>query len=120
MKSVIALDSGFFADATFGYSRSELAELHSPALFMDGGPSDIAYANGQANCDLATVPAVLARQPQAGHAGFITGAQTTAGMTVVVQFLDMTLNGNTTARAYILGPGGLAAVAPSTVSHKNF
>lgn len=120
VKSVVALDSGFFADGSFGYSRSELARLHTPALFMDGGPSDIAYANNQANYDLATVPSVLARHSQAGHVGFITGSQLTAGMTVVVQFLDMTLNGNTSARTYILGPGGLANVASWTVSRKNF
>ena len=46
---------------------------------------------------------MLAEQPQAGHVGFITGAQMTEGMTAVVQFLDMTLNGNATAR--VLHPG---------------
>ncbi|MEU6408668.1 cellulose-binding domain-containing protein [Microbispora sp. NPDC046933] len=120
VKSVVSLDSGFFADGSFGYPRSELSKLHTPVMFLDGGPSDIAYDNTRANYDLAQVPAVLAEQPQAGHVGFITGAQMSEGMTAVVQFLDMTLNGNATARSYVLGPSGLAARAPWTVRSKNF
>ncbi|MEV8443907.1 cellulose binding domain-containing protein [Actinosynnema sp. NPDC051121] len=120
VSGVVSLNSGFFADGSFGYPRSELGKLHTPALFMDGGSSDIAYANNQANYDLATVPAVLARHPQAGHTGFITGSQLTDGMTTVVQFLDMVLNANETARAYILSPSGLAAKAPWVVATKNF
>ncbi|WP_182909140.1 cellulose binding domain-containing protein [Microbispora sp. H13382] len=120
VKSVVSLDSGLFADGSFGYSRAELSKLHTPVMFLDGGPSDIAYDNTRANYDLTQVPAVLAEHPQAGHVGFITGSQMTDGMTAVVQFLDMTLNGNATARAYILGPSGLAARAPWTVRSKNF
>jgi predicted alpha/beta-hydrolase family hydrolase len=120
VSAAVSLDSGLFADGSFGYSRAELAKLHSPTLFMAGGPSDIAYDNTRANYDLVTVPAVLAMHPQAGHVGFITGNQMTDGMTTVVQFLDMVLNGNQTARSYILDPSGLASRHPWTVSKKNF
>ncbi len=120
VKSVVSLDSGFFADGSFGYPRSELSKLHTPALFMDGGPSDIAYDNTRANYNLATVPSVLAEQSQAGHTGFIFGSQMNEGMTVVVQFLDFTLNGTASARSYILGPGGLATRPNWTVQSKNF
>jgi Ricin-type beta-trefoil lectin domain len=120
VSAVISLNSGFFADGSFGYPRSELTKLHSPVLFMTGGTSDIAYDNTLANYNLTTVPSVLAVHPQAGHVGFITGSQATDGMTVVVNFLDMVLNGNQTARAYILDPSGLAAKAPWQVSKKNF
>ncbi len=120
VSAAVSLDSGFFADGSFGYSRAELARLHAPTLFMAGGPSDIAYDNTRANYDLAAVPAVLAVHPQAGHVGFITGNQLSDGMTTVVQFLDMVLNGNATARTYILDPSGLASKYPWTVSKKNF
>ncbi|WP_310968099.1 MULTISPECIES: cellulose-binding domain-containing protein [unclassified Amycolatopsis] len=120
VSAAVSLDSGFFADGSFGYSRAELARLHAPTLFMAGGPSDIAYDNTRANYDLATVPAVLAVHPQAGHVGFITGNQLSDGMTTVVQFLDMVLNGNATARSYILDPSGLASKYPWTVAKKNF
>lgn len=120
VSAVISLDSGLFADGSFGYSRAELARLHSPVLFMAGGPSDVAYDNTRANYDLVTVPAVQAQHPQAGHVGFITGSQLTDGMTTVVHFLDMVLNGNHTARTYILDPSGLASRYPWTVAVKNF
>ncbi|WP_199443644.1 poly(ethylene terephthalate) hydrolase family protein [Umezawaea beigongshangensis] len=120
VSAVVSLDSGLFANGSFGYSRSELRKLHTPVLFLDGGPSDIAHDNTRANYDLVTVPAVLAEQPRAGHVGFITGDQMTEGMTAVVHFLDMVLNGNPTARAYVLSPSGLAARHPWTVASKNF
>ncbi len=120
VSAVVSLNSGFFEDGSFGYPRSELEKLHTPVMFVDGGPSDIAYANSQANYGLTTVPAVLATQPQAGHVGFITGSQLAEGMTAAVSFLDMVLNGNETARDYILDPAGLAAQAPWTVATKNF
>jgi hypothetical protein len=117
---VVSLDSGFFADASFGYSRSELNKLHSPVLYLSGGPSDIAYDNTQANYSLTNVPAINAVQPQAGHVGFITGSQMTEGMTAVVSFLDMVLNDNATARSYMLDPSGLAGTYPWQVTSKNF
>ncbi|WP_236594952.1 hypothetical protein [Saccharothrix sp. 6-C] len=80
MSGVVSLNSGFFTDGSFGHPRSELGKLHTPALFMDGGSSDIACANNQANHDLATVPAVPARHPQAGHTGFDTGSRPTDGI----------------------------------------
>ncbi|WP_051772342.1 alpha/beta hydrolase [Saccharothrix sp. NRRL B-16314] len=118
--ATVSLNSGLFADGSFGYSRSELSKLHAPVLYMDGGPSDIAYENTRANYNLTTVPTVLAEHPQAGHGGFITGYQMTDGVTTFVHFLDMVLNGNQTARTYILDPSGLASKAPWTVAKKNF
>ena len=120
VKAVVSLDSGLFADGSFGYQRSELGKLHSPALFMDGGPSDIAYTNSQENYNLSPVPSVSASHSQAGHTGFITGSQMSEGVTVVVQFLDFTLNGTASARTFILGPGGLASRPNWTVRSKNF
>ncbi|WP_201436252.1 RICIN domain-containing protein [Saccharothrix sp. 6-C] len=118
--ATVSLNSGLFADGSFGYPRSELSKLHAPVLYLDGGPSDIAYDNTRANYNLTTVPAVLAENPQAGHGGFITGSQMTDAVTAVVQFLDMVLNGNQTARDYILEPSGLASKTPWTVARKNF
>ncbi|MGP4113686.1 hypothetical protein ACTWP5_22605 [Streptomyces sp. 4N509B] len=120
VSATVSLNSGFFEDGSFGYPRSELAKLHTPVMFLDGGPSDIAYTNSQANYGLVTVPAVLATHPQAGHGGFITGAQMADGMAVVVSFLDMVLNGNQAATDHILDPAGLASQAPWVVATKNF
>jgi predicted alpha/beta-hydrolase family hydrolase len=127
--SVLSLDSGFFADGTLGYGRENLANLHTPALFLDGGPSDIAYANSTANFAQVTVPAVQATNPAAGHVGFWTGLRDGTNdvtmqqeaVTVLVNWLDFTLNGNRTARAYFLGQDcGLCTTPGWTVAARNF
>lgn len=120
VSAVVGFNTGLFADGSFGYSLDELGKLHSPIMFLDGGPSDIAYENSQANYELVTVPAVSASQPDAGHGGFITGAQMEEGATAAVSFLDMVLNENEAAREYILDPSGLASQQPWVVATKNF
>ncbi|WNE95162.1 hypothetical protein PS467_07290 [Streptomyces luomodiensis] len=118
--SVASLNSGFFADGRFGYGREELKKLHTPTLFVDGGPDDQAHENSRANYDLVDVPAVRATNPSAGHSGLwyglrdgeVNGSIREEGVAVVVQWLDFTLNGNRTARDYFLGDDcGLCSVA---------
>ncbi|WP_328453269.1 poly(ethylene terephthalate) hydrolase family protein [Amycolatopsis sp. NBC_00438] len=129
VKSVLSLDSGFFADGTLGYGRENLGNLHTPTLFVDGGPDDVAYANSGANYDLVTVPAVRATNPAAGHTGFVYGQRGALpdpsvreeAVRVLVAWFDFTLNGNRTARGYFLGAGcGLCATPGWTVGSKNF
>ncbi|RZS91759.1 chlorophyllase-like protein [Motilibacter rhizosphaerae] len=128
--AVLALDTGFFpTSAPFGYGRDELAKLHSPVLFLDGGPDDIAYENSVANYGLVTVPAIHATNPDAGHAGFWHNTRkmqwdmtlTPEAATVIVQFLDLALYGNQGADAYFRGAHpGLAAVPGWSVESKDF
>ncbi|WP_410573217.1 hypothetical protein [Amycolatopsis sp. cmx-4-61] len=129
VKSVLSLDSGFFADGTLGYGRENLRKLHTPVLFADGGPNDVAYANSGENYDLVTVPAVRATNPAAGHTGFVYGQRDgnpdpsvrEEAVRVLVAWFDFTLNGNRTARGYFLGAGcGLCATPGWTVTSKNF
>lgn len=129
VRSVISMNSGFFADGTLGYDRENLANLHSPVLFLDGGPDDVAYTNSTENFELVTVPAVHATNPGAGHVGFWYGTRDgnpdyelmTEAVTVLVNWLDFTLNDNRTARAYFLGPDcGLCAAPSWTVAARNF
>ncbi|SED09678.1 Alpha/beta hydrolase family protein [Amycolatopsis tolypomycina] len=129
VKSVLSLDSGFFADGTLGYGRENLRKLHTPVLFVDGGPADVAYENSGANYDLVTVPAVRATNPAAGHTGFVYGQRDgnpdpsvrEEAVRVLVDWFDFTLNGNRTARGSFLGAGcGLCATPGWTVTSKNF
>jgi hypothetical protein len=130
VRSVASLNSGLFPDPNpfGGYGREWLARLHTPTLFMHGGPTDVAYQNSIDNYNLVTVPALLVGNPQGGHSGFWFGlrnGQQDATMieeavTVAVQWLDFTLNGNRTARDYFLGPCNLCAVPGWTVGSKNF
>ncbi|WP_290055910.1 poly(ethylene terephthalate) hydrolase family protein [Amycolatopsis solani] len=129
VKSVLSLDSGFFADGTLGYGRENLRNLHTPTLFADGGPSDVAYPNSGENYDLVTVPAVRATNPAAGHTGFVYGQRDgnpdpsvrEEAVRVLVAWFDFTLNGNRVARSYFLGAGcGLCVTPGWTVTAKNF
>jgi predicted alpha/beta-hydrolase family hydrolase len=130
VSSAASLNSGFFPGPNpfGGYGRDRLALLHTPTLFVHGGPSDVAYQNTLANYGLATVPAVLAGNPQGGHSGLWYGLRNgqqdatiiEEAVTVVVQWLDFTLNGNPAARDYFLGPCGLCGVPGWAVESKNF
>ncbi|WP_410667730.1 hypothetical protein [Amycolatopsis sp. cmx-4-68] len=129
VKSVLSLDSGFFADGTLGYGRENLRNLHTPVMFVEGGPADVAYENSGANFDLVTVPAIRATNPAAGHTGFVYGQRDgnpdpsvrEEAVRVLVAWFDFTLNGNLAARGYLLGAGcGLCTTPGWTVTAKNF
>ncbi|MEV0155549.1 hypothetical protein AB0H57_17645 [Micromonospora sp. NPDC050686] len=133
--SVLSLNSGFFPTPFGGYGRENLADLHTPVLFVDGGPFDAAHANAVANYDLVTVPAAHVTNPQAGHALAFYGMRLDdAGrplpddgrvtlleeqVEVIVNWLDYTLNGNRKARAYFTGSCGLCGVPGWSVQTKN-
>jgi predicted alpha/beta-hydrolase family hydrolase len=110
-KTVLAFNTGFFEDCTLGYCRDELANLHTPVLFVNGGPSDIAYENSIANYNLTQTPAYLAEHKYVGHSGFLYGIREGEGDTTVltqaertyVNWLDFMLNGNQEARGYFFG-----------------
>ncbi|WP_431878632.1 hypothetical protein [Amycolatopsis sacchari] len=129
VKSVASLDSGFFADGSLGYGRENLTKLHTPTLFLDGGPDDVAYVNSGENFEQVTVPAVRATNPAAGHTGYWYGLRggnpdptiRTEAVRVLVNWLDFTLNGDRSARSYFLGQDcGLCTSPGWTVSTRNF
>lgn len=111
VKSVVALHTGFFPTPTNGYGREWLARLHTPALIVNGGPTDSAYQNSIENFNLMMVPAVLVEHSKAGHNGTTLGinnglgdeALMIEGVKLAVQWLDFTLNGQTSAAGHVLG-----------------
>ena len=110
-KTVLAFNTGFFYDCALGVCRDELENLHTPVLYVNGGPSDIAYENSIANYNLTQTPAYLAEHKFVGHSGFLYGIREGQGDTTVltqaertyVNWLDFMLNGNQQARAYFFG-----------------
>jgi hypothetical protein len=133
--SVLALNSGFRPTPTGGYGRDSLTKLHTPVLYLSGGPCDVAYHNSLENYALTTVPTALVQNPQAGHATMYYGMRLDAncvpipddgmltlleqGVTMLVNWLDFTLNGNQEARQYFVGACKLCDVPGWSVDTKN-
>ncbi len=127
--AVLSLNSGFFPTPILGYDRTELAKLHTPALFVEGGPTDVAYQNTLDNYALVTVPALHIGNTDAGHTGLWHNTRkdvadstiTLEADVVLTNYLDFTLNGNQRARAYFLGANpGLDEVAKWSVESRNY
>ena len=126
--SVVSVNSGLFANGALGYGRDRLNELHSPVLFIHGGPEAIEYQNSVENYALVDGPAALVGAVGAGHAGIFYGIRDNTqdgtiavleeGVTVLVQWFDYTLNGNSAAKAYFTDPSGLSSVPKWTVETK--
>jgi len=110
-KTILAFNTGFFEDCTLGYCRDELENLHTPVLYVSGGPSDAAYENTIANYNLTQTPAYFAEHKYAGHSGLLYGIREGQGDTTLltqaertyVNWLDFILNGNQASRAYFFG-----------------
>jgi hypothetical protein len=130
VKSVIAFNGGFFPTDLPGvpYSgdRAALARLHTPTLFVEGGPTDIAYANTIQSYEAVPtrVPAVLAQNATAGHTGLydpFDGAVIDQTVTLTANWLRFTLDHRRSARAFFIGPHcGLCTTAGWTVRSKGF
>jgi predicted alpha/beta-hydrolase family hydrolase len=130
--SVLSLNSGFFPtpEPLSGYGRDSLTRLHTPVLFLNGGPADVAHQNSVENYELVRVPAALVENPQGGHAGLFYGMRLGLpddGMVtileetveILVNWLDYTVNGNDSARSYFTGDCGLCDVPGWSVQTKN-
>ncbi len=132
VKSVVSLNSGCFPDdSTGGLSgplavcRPYLDQLSGPVMFVAGGPTDVAYANSIGSYERTeTVPTVFASHATAGHGGFFGSAPRTVQLQLVqavVEWLDGTLNGNTDALSFLVGPNAeLGQLANWTVMSKGF
>jgi predicted alpha/beta-hydrolase family hydrolase len=128
-KAVLSLNSGLFPTPVLGYGREELAQITAPILFVDGGPTDVAYQNTIDNYALVTSPTIRVSNADAGHTGLwhntrnnVADATITLEADVVLtQYLDFVLNGNAAAGAYFLGESpGITAVTPWTVESKGY
>jgi hypothetical protein len=114
IKTVLALNSGFFPTPMNGYGREQLKYLNKPVLVVNGGPADVAYANGLANYELLVAQGTetyFASNSHAQHSGLWFGIRDGVGDTtmlaqaekLVVNWLDYILNGSLTAGRYYFG-----------------
>jgi len=106
--TVVIMNSGFFKEGPtrmggMEFTKAALADLHSPTIYILGGPTDIAYANGMDDfAHIDHVPIAVANIDK-GHGGTYWEPNGGAAAQVAVRWLDWRLRGNADAGRTFLG-----------------
>ncbi|OAN58570.1 hypothetical protein A7X12_04715 [Sphingomonas sp. TDK1] len=106
--AVIVHNSGVFKDGTnpirgITIDKSALRRLHTPILYVMGGPSDIAWPNGNDDFDrIDTVPALLASL-DVGHGGTFDAPNGGRAAAIDVAWLEWQLRGDRRAGDWFRG-----------------
>lgn len=70
IKTCLILNAGMGDMTMAGASHASLANLHTPIVYITGGPSDVAYNNARLDYErISNVPVAWADLPTAGHGG---------------------------------------------------
>jgi len=102
-------------------SKDALRMLHTPVLYLLGGPTDIAYANGQD--DVSRIDHVLVAWVNLpfGHGGTYARPMGGAAASIVVDWLQWTLRHDASAARSFIGANCRLCVNPEvTIELKNF
>lgn len=84
--------------------KEDLAKLHTPVIYLLGGPEDIAEPNGLDDFErINTVPAFLGDQPGAGHGGLIS-VPNAEGTKIELDWLAWQLDHDAVAGRTFTGP----------------
>ncbi len=99
--------------------KDDLKKLHAPVAYIQGGPTDIAYANTLDDVSrIGHVPLLMAEAP-VGHGGTLLAPNGGAYARLGVAWLDWRLKGDAKAAAQFTGPAcGLCAGAGWTLTRK--
>lgn len=103
VKTLVVMNSGIFKDSTQGISgihvsKSLLEKIHTPTLYVLGGETDIAYANGMDDYEhIHHVPVFMANLVGVGHGGSYWNPNGGKAAELVVAWLDWQLRGDATA-----------------------
>ena len=102
-------------------TKDALANFHVPVIYIMGGPSDIAYANGMDDFTrIAHVPVAVANLP-VGHGGTFQEPNGGAAASVAVSWLDWQLRGDKeAARRFVGDDCGLCRDASWQFERRNF
>ncbi len=85
-------------------AKADLKALHAPVIYVLGGPTDIAYANGVDDFgQIDHVPAMLMESP-VGHGGTFQQPNGGAYATVAISWLNWRLKKDTQAARQFVGP----------------
>ena len=102
-------------------TKDALANFHTPVIYIMGGPTDIAYANGMDDfARLAHVPVAIANLP-VGHGGTFQEPNGGAAASVAASWLDWQLRGDAAAARRFVGDDcGLCSDSKWQLERKNF
>jgi hypothetical protein len=109
VKTVLVHNSGIYNDGKLHIrdmhvSKEDLAAYHQPVIYILGGPTDIAYANGTDDFTrIKHVPAAAANL-EVGHGGTFQEPFGGAVASVAVDWLEWRLRGNNAAGRTFDGP----------------
>ena len=101
--------------------KEVLLTLHTPVIYIEGGPTDIAYENGMDDFKrIAHVPAAVANLP-VGHGGTFNEPNGGAAASVAVSWLDWQLRGDAqSAKRFVGDDCGLCKDAQWSLQRKQF
>ncbi len=125
IKAVVIHNSGVFNAGSpipsMSFTKDMLKKLHTPVIYILGGPTDIAWANGSDDYErIGQVPAVLASLP-VGHGGTFSQPMGGAAARVAIDWLQWQLKGDRTAAGTFIGENcRLCAGSNWTIKRKGF
>lgn len=126
VKTAVIHNSGIFPEGRqipgMTISKSLLAQLHAPIIYILGGPTDVAYANGMDDYSrVSGVPVVVANDRSAGHNGTFIEDNGGRGAQVAVKWLDWQLKGDKRAADTFVGRNCALCRNPAwTIESKGF
>ena len=120
LKTYLILNAGMGDMEMAGASKASLSNMHGPALYIVGGPSDVAFENAQKDYERITdTPVALADHPASGHGGTYEHPYGGDYGRMVIDWLDWQLKGEK-AKAAIFLDGKLDKYEGWTIKAKNF
>ena len=120
LKTCLIMNAGMGDMEMAGASRASLPKVHTPILYITGGPSDVAYQNARKDYErISHVPAVWADHPASGHGG--TYGQQYGGdyARLVIDWLDWQLKRQNDRAETFLG-GEAKGYTGWNIQAKNF
>jgi hypothetical protein len=125
LDTVVVQNSGLLPEGGpriggMGLGKEGLLALHTPVLYLDGGPTDIAYANGLDDYNRIThVPAFWVNTPT-GHGGTYHEPMGGRNASIVVDWLEWQLRGDMSAARTFIGANCRLCTDPAaTIEFKN-
>ena len=112
IKTLVLQNTGIFNDAgpagamssEMNLTKEQLQKIHTPTIYILGGDTDIAYANGMDDFKrIAHVPVAVANLLGVGHGGSYNKPNGGAAAQAAVHWLNWTLRGDAEAGKWFLG-----------------